>query len=532
LKSTPVAIQKKISRLRSGSPPRFMDLFAGCGGISLGFTTAGFEPVASVELDPWAAQSHGANFAHLSHGNNHDAHFKARDITQEDPQSILHDLGVKGPVAEQIDVLVGGPPCQAFARVGRAKLRHEAHRREEDDADVAFLVDGRVNLWQRYLHYVRQTRPLALLMENVPDILNHGGKNVAETVARHLQDEGYEVRYTLLNASWFGVPQTRERMFLIGIHRALDQKVVFPAPTHFSMLPSGYEGTRATARKLLNAGGTSADDARHSHCWISDPSPADGLPAATTAAQALADLPPIHALELLRSGAISRGRKDPSLPTGYASATPTTGWSRLMREWPGFGTRQETTGHVIRYLPRDYKIFKLMQEGWQYPQVWRFVEDKRQQLLNARWKAGKPIDPASPAVQLLMKEWTLPYDPAKFPNKWWKLHGDRPVRTLMAHLGKDSYSHIHFDSHQARPISVREAARLQSFPDGFIFRGSMNAAFKQVGNAVPPLVAYAIAMAVRSSLGCRPLPDIRASLLDLNRPLATTAGKGVPVCVS
>ena len=66
-------------------------------------------------------------------------------------------------------------------------------------------------------------------MENVPDILNHGGRNVAETVAEHLREEGYVVRYTLLNASWFGFPQTRERMFLIGIHESLDADVVFPA---------------------------------------------------------------------------------------------------------------------------------------------------------------------------------------------------------------------------------------------------------------------------------------------------------------
>ena len=86
-----------------------------------------------------------------------------------------------------------------------------------------------------------------------------------------------------------------------------------------------------------------------------------------------------------------------------------------------------------------------------------------------------------------------PYDPGKFPNKWWKLWKDRPVRTLMAHLGKDGYSHIHYDSAQRRTISVREAARLQSFPDGFLFRGTMNPAFRQIGNAVPPLLAKTLA---------------------------------------
>ena len=93
-----------------------------------------------------------------------------------------------------------------------------------------------------------------------------------------------------------------------------------------------------------------------------------------------------------------------------------------------------------------------------------------------------------------------PYDPGKFPNKWRKMEADEPARTLMAHLGKDGYSHIHYDSAQARTISVREAARLQSFPDGFRFEGTMNPAFRQIGNAVPPLLAKAIGVVVRDAL--------------------------------
>jgi DNA (cytosine-5)-methyltransferase 1 len=77
---------------------------------------------------------------------------------------------------------------------------------------------------------------------------------------------------------------------------------------------------------------------------------------------------------------------------------------------------------------------------------------------------------------------------------------DQPARTVMAHLGKDSYSHIHYDSNQARTISVREAARLQSFPDGFQFCGTMNPAFRQIGNAVPPLMALALARDMRQVL--------------------------------
>ncbi|MBK7928981.1 MAG: DNA cytosine methyltransferase [Bryobacterales bacterium] len=508
-----------------------MDLFAGCGGITLGFATAGYELVASVESDAWAADSHGANFAAVSRGKNREAHFKARDITAESPAAIFRDLGINGSVEDQVDVLVGGPPCQAFARVGRAKLRHEAQRRDEDDADVAFLVDGRVNLWRRYLHYVRKTRPLALLMENVPDILNHGGKNVAETVSQHLREEGYVVRYTLLNASWFGVPQTRERMFLIGVHEDLGTEVVFPSPTHHFLLPSGYEGTRATARKLIHEHNVHAEF-ESSHCWISDPSATDGLPPTTTSSEAFADLPPIYALDLLKSGKLARGRKDPAEPVAYTSRVATTTWSRLMREWPQFTTGDHTTGHVIRYLPRDYKIFQLMDEGWQYPEVWRFVEAKRQQLLERRWKSGESDDADGAEMQAFIRQWTLPYDPDKFPNKWWKLYEDRPARTLMAHLGKDSYSHIHYDRTQARTISVREAARLQSFPDGFVLRGSMNPAFKQIGNAVPPLVAYAIAMAMRSMIGCRSIPDIRCELMGLDKRLVTTVAGRSNKCVS
>ena len=511
--AVPTAIKRKIARLRSGQPPRFIDLFSGCGGISLGFTTAGFEPIASVELDPRAAESHGANFAHLSHGGNSEAHFVARNVTEERPAGIFKDIGLSGATDEQVDVLVGGPPCQAFTRVGRAKLRHEARRREDLTAESAFLVDGRVNLWQHYLAYVRDTKPLALLMENVPDILNHGGTNVAEMVAEELRREGYVVRYTLLNAAWYGVPQTRERMFLIGVHRELEAEIRFPEPTHFAILPAGYEGTRATARKFIPRRGLELDH-EHGHHWVDDPKPDAGLPGATTAADALADLPAINAMDLLAEGKIRKGAKSPLEPVSYVCSKPSTKWSALMRGWPSFATADQTSGHVIRYLPRDYKIFREMEEGWQYPEVWSFVEDKRQRLLEGLLRQ-RPSAGRNSREEEIVKAWTLPYDPKKFPNKWWKLVHDRPVRTLMAHLGKDSYSHIHFDSQQARPISIREAARLQSFPDGFVFRGSMNAAFKQVGNAVPPLMAYAIAREIRKSIGCQILPDMRGELLGL-----------------
>jgi DNA (cytosine-5)-methyltransferase 1 len=113
--------------------------------------------------------------------------------------------------------------------------------------------------------------------------------------------------------------------------------------------------------------------------------------------------------------------------------------------------------------------------------------------LSALRKTGQAVRKGSKEYERLQRRFVPPYDVNKFPNKWRKMWPDAPARTLMAHLGKDSYSHIHYDSRQARTISVREAARLQSFPDGFVLCGTMNPAFRQIGNAVPPLLAKALA---------------------------------------
>ena len=106
-----------------------------------------------------------------------------------------------------------------------------------------------------------------------------------------------------------------------------------------------------------------------------------------------------------------------------------------------------------------------------------------------------------------------PYPLGSCPNRWWKLRPDYPSRTLMAHMGKDTYSHINYDSSQARVISVREAARLQSFPDGFRFSGTMNPAYRQIGNAVLPLLAQRLAESM--------LAAISASLVRLKPARAT-----------
>ena len=184
----------------------------------------------------------------------------------------------------------------------------------------------------------------------------------------------------------------------------------------------------------------------------------------------------------------------------YPDDTALNSYAHLMRNWPGFENEEGIYDHAIRNLPRDFPIFRRMDPGDQYPEAHKKALQMFEERLEKERAAGNPIEEGSDEYEKLKSDIVPPYDPSKFPNKWRKMEPDAPARTLMAHLGKDSYSHIHYDSEQARTISVREAARLQSFPDGFVFAGTMNPAFRQIGNAVPPLLAHEIAVEVAPAL--------------------------------
>lgn len=481
-----LAIRQKIARLKAGNTPRVLDLFSGCGGLSLGFHAAGYEISAAIENDPEAARSHGLNF----HGGELH-HSIARDITKTSPKQLIEALGMKEKTVNTVfDVIIGGPPCQAFARVGRSKLREVA------DHPEAFRHDPRARLYIEYLEYVDKCAPLAVLIENVPDVLNHGGHNIAEEISEVLESKGYVCNYTLLNAAYYGVPQMRERMFMIAYRKEITDHVTFPKPTHWIKLPSGYEGSRAVALKMLS-GNASFSGVRR---YKPPPSAHPELLAAITAAQAIEDLPPIHARELLKEGELRRGarRFDNAIP--YGRSLKLSKYAQTMRNWSGFPTKNVLYDHVIRYLPRDYGLFARMKPGDQYPQAYQHALKMFDEKLELLRKTACLPPESSAAWKKLYNSIVPPYDASKFPNKWRKIEPDKPSRTLMAHLGKDTYSHIHYDSKQARTISVREAARLQSFPDGFVFSGTMNPAFRQIGNAVPPLMAKALAEEMLSTL--------------------------------
>jgi DNA (cytosine-5)-methyltransferase 1 len=179
---------------------------------------------------------------------------------------------------------------------------------------------------------------------------------------------------------------------------------------------------------------------------------------------------------------------------------PHTAYAKLMRTWPGFEAPTVLSDHVIRYLPRDYPLFARMNPGDQYPQAYEHAMEMFEEHLTLLAKQGVKVKPGSQQYEEIKASIVPPYDVGKFPNKWRKMWRDQPARTLMAHLGKDSYSHIHYDSKQARTISVREAARLHSFPDGFVFCGTINPAFRHIGNAVPPLLAKTVATHMMKTL--------------------------------
>ena len=138
-----------LGRLRSGGQSRLLDVFAGCGGLSLGFQIAGFDVQGGVEIDPVAGRSYAVNLHRQDSRPSREIHPAPRDITVIEPERLIGQLKPNAKVDAVVDGIVGGPPCQALARVGRAKLREVAHPR-------AFRQDSRGNLYLRYLHSVRK----------------------------------------------------------------------------------------------------------------------------------------------------------------------------------------------------------------------------------------------------------------------------------------------------------------------------------------------------------------------------------------
>jgi len=460
-----------------------IDLFSGAGGLSLGFQAAGCRIRTAVDLDSRAGESFLHNFSKLQ--PDHPPQVLAgseHDIERLDLESLL------GPRRDEI--LVGGPPCQAFSLLGRGKLASLT--------EGGFVEDRRNRLYQEFLRAVDLRQPLAVLMENVPGMLSVEGTNYADAVLENLAETGYRAGYIRLNAAWYGVPQFRERVFFIGIRADLGKSPKAPPLTH---LPDSFDGYRPPLRARDRARMLPFDEiSTRIEGELSVPSALEPQPVMNVS-QALDDLPII--LDHLTNPPIPGGVSRQGLPY---QGEPHSYYARLMRSWPGFSDDPLVTNHWIRRTPRDYETFRRMNCGDRYPEAVEIAESRFREELNSLDRRGKAPLPESEDWLNLRNRFVPPYCKDTFHEKWGKLVPDRPSWTVPAHLAKDSYSHIHHDSEQARMISVREAARLQSFPDSFVFSGNMGECFRQVGNAVPPLLSWAIAAEILRTIGADATP--------------------------
>jgi DNA (cytosine-5)-methyltransferase 1 len=454
--------------------PRVIDLFCGAGGLSLGFVAAGAVIEAAIDSDEDAGRTYQANLARLQPSTppvviaREDA-----DLAQVRPWELLPDASP--------DILVGSPPCQTFSTIGRAKL--------DSLSEVGFVGDPRNELYQAFVSAVGYWRPRAFVMENVPGMLWVDGRNVGAEATAELAEKGYETGYVVLNAAWYGVPQYRTRLFVIGIRRDIGMMPSPPPATHRVELPSGYPRSRDDAQlrlPLLNEG-----PAHHGELPV-DLSVA--TPEATSVLDALDDLPVL--MDHLDGQLRPRSELWRALPYRYPPRTP---YARLMRAWPGLPEPETVEYHAIRRTPRDYRTFARMKPGDRYPEALAIARQRVDEEEAELRDMGKEVSRKELAARIVP-----PYPQDVFVDKWRKLVPGRPAWTITAHLAKDSYSHIHYDGDQARAISVREAARLQSFPDAFSFVGNMGESFRQIGNAVPPILAWAVAVSVMETIGCRP----------------------------
>lgn len=432
--------------------PEVIDLFSGCGGLALGFESEGFRITHGMDLSPEAVKTASYNF-HWRYGS--DNCHECRDITCSDYEDWLNKIGNTGCI------VIGGPPCQAYSLAGRAKLRSLGPNRVNTN-------DKRGYLYQNFLNYALGLKARAVVMENVPESTDFGGKNIPQLVCEILEENDYKAYWTVLNAADFGVPQVRERVFVLAVKNHENADIDLPVPTHCD------PEQKVTSNQRRFSGFSEFSNFRMPRL------PENDLPKWVTVKEAFSDLPSLF----------------PDCRTKYFlhkintclsyKTDPACEYQKKMRNWYG-SSLNGVTANCFRKTLRDFPIFERMLQGDDYLSASRIADAI---LHDACIKYNVDADDELKYLQLV-KNIVPPYDRTKFISKWKKLSETKPSHRVVAHLSVDTYSHIH--PWEPRGISVREAARLQSFPDDFLFQNSMGDSFKQIGNAVPPLLAKAVA---------------------------------------
>lgn len=400
----------EAARVRSLDLPTAVDLFAGAGGLSEGFTQAGFRMLFALDLDPEAMKTY-----RLNHPQVPDDHVLTADITALQEGAFRRLAGRK-----RVDVLIGAPPCQGYSTAGfRSKKTVTGYRFDGDDRNFLF---------EQMVRAAVELRPRLFLMENVPGMQSAKRENLSflEAAAKMLEERaGFVTAVWRLNAAAFGVPQERIRFFLVA--------------SRTGTLPARpVEEYQDIHRAALDH---------------------DALPPVTLG-EAIFDFPPRHAGE----GVAVERREIPDPRSDRR-------FRRFLTKFGVFRLSPVLYNHTVRYHnARDLELYNLLQPG----------ED---------------------SVHLLERHGRddlMRYRKDVFDDKYARLRADRPSKTIVAHLAKDGNGYVHPE--QPRSISFREAARVQSFHDGFAFCGSPSDQWVQLGNAVPPVLARAIALSFLRAL--------------------------------
>lgn len=401
-----------------------IDLFAGAGGLSEGFVQAGFVPIAHVEMDKDACNTLRTRccFHYLRANNQLDVYYKylKGEITRETlyasvPAEVTNavinveisdktindtfdkiKLLAKG---RKIDMIIGGPPCQAYSLLGR-------HRKTMED-------DPRTLLYLQYGKFLKEFSPKGFVFENVPGLLSAKKGEHFQNLQAYFDELGYKVHYRMLNASDYGVLQERRRIIIVGWQKNNDM---------------GYPDIEKIATDAV----------------IND---------------ILEDLP------LLKAG-------EKEMVSSYKKEN-----NSYLRE---SGIRADSEKFVTQNITRpvnanDAAIYAYAIKMWNSKQVRVKYTDL-------------PI------------EFRTQKNENSFLDRFKVVNGNGNAHTIVAHLAKDGHYYIHPSLNVCRSISIREAARMQSFPDNFYFEGSRSAIFKQIGNAVPVLMAKKIAESINQLL--------------------------------
>jgi DNA (cytosine-5)-methyltransferase 1 len=440
-----------LAEVQSATRPVALDLFCGAGGLSQGFQDAGFFVAAGLDSEPRSVETHAASFLAKSRV------IDLKGITADQIRTLVQvELGLP-----RVDVVIGGPPCQGFASVGRAKIRSLSAEQRESLAE-------RNHLYQEFVRFVEVLQPSCFVMENVPHLATYQEGRVQARIREDFERLGYDIGTAdapgvplLLEAAEFGVPQTRRRLFFLGFRRGHTAPVLSPRPTHTGQTSRARTRDGEDPMQMFPSSEVVARRAFAPATF--------GVPVRTLA-DAIADLPPLVPPSLEHESVHERQERKDLIIRG-ALHDPL--YVELMRACMPQGREFVLYDHVVRAVREDDRqAFSHMEEGGTYMSV----PDRLRRY-------DSTVD--------------------RFEDRYYRLPWDLPSRAITAHIAKDGYWYIHPDRYQERTLSVREAARVQSFPDHFRFAGHRTAMYRMIGNAVPPLLARVVANLVREALDRR-----------------------------